>query len=236
MLDAVVDFLPSPIDLPSVEGIEPRTDNKLVRRRADDQPLCLMAFKTIAESTGDLTFVRVYSGVLKKGTAVLNTRTGKSERIGRLVRMFANKREPLEEIHSGDIGAIIGLKNTYTGDTLCDEENPIQLNKIVPRHRDLDVARAQEVGRPRQAGRGHRAHDARGPDLPRADQRGHRAADHQRHGRAAPGGDRQPHHQRATSARSSPASRRWPTSSACAARSRPRRASSASRAAAASTP
>ncbi len=130
MLDAVVDFLPSPIDLPPVEGLEPRTDNKVIRRRADDQPLCLMAFKTIAESTGDLTFVRVYSGVLKKSTTVLNTRTGKTERIGRIVRMFANKREPLDELASGDIGAIVGLKNTYTGDTLCDEENPIQLTKI----------------------------------------------------------------------------------------------------------
>jgi elongation factor G len=131
MLDAVVDFLPSPIDMAPVEGLEPRTDNKLTRRRADDEPLCLMAFKTIAESTGDLTFVRVYSGVLKKSTAVLNTRTGKTERIGRIARMYANKREPLDELRSGDIGAIIGLKNTYTGDTLCDEENPIQLTKIV---------------------------------------------------------------------------------------------------------
>ena len=130
MLDAVVDFLPSPIDLPPVEGIEPRTDNKLMRNRADSDPMCLMAFKTIAEPTGDLTFVRVYSGVLQKGTGVLNARTGKMERIGRLVRMFANKREPLDEIRAGDIGAVIGLKNTYTGDTLCDENNPIALNKI----------------------------------------------------------------------------------------------------------
>jgi translation elongation factor EF-G len=89
-----------------------------------------MAFKTIAESTGDLTFVRVYSGVLSKGTALLNTRTGKTERIGRLARMSANKREAIDEIRAGDIGAIIGLKNTITGDTLCDEENPIALNKI----------------------------------------------------------------------------------------------------------
>jgi elongation factor G len=130
MLDAVVDFLPAPSDMPPVEGLEPRTDNKVIRKRSDDEPLCLMAFKTIAESTGDLTFVRIYSGVLKKSTALLNTRTGKTERIGRIVRMFANKREPLDELHAGDIGAIVGLKNTYTGDTLCDEEKPIQLNKI----------------------------------------------------------------------------------------------------------
>ena len=89
-----------------------------------------MAFKTIAEPTGDLTFVRVYSGVLKKGTKLENPRTGKTERIGRLVRMHANKREALEEVHAGDIAAIIGLKNTVTGDTLCDPDNPIALQKI----------------------------------------------------------------------------------------------------------
>jgi elongation factor G len=130
MLDAVVDLLPSPIDLPAVEGLEPRTDNKQVRRRVDTDPLCLMAFKTIAESTGDLTFVRVYSGVLSKGTGVMNARTGKMERIGRLVRMHANKRDAIDEIRAGDIGAVIGLKNTYTGDTLCDPDHPIALNKI----------------------------------------------------------------------------------------------------------
>jgi elongation factor G len=130
MLDAVVDFLPSPIDLPPVEGMEPRSDNKVVRKRIDSEPVCLMAFKTIAETTGDLTFVRVYSGVLTKGTALLNPRTGKSERMGRLVRMHANKREPLDEIRAGDIGAVIGLKNTVTGDTLCDEDKPIVLTKI----------------------------------------------------------------------------------------------------------
>jgi elongation factor G len=130
MLDAVVDYLPAPTDLPDVEGTRPRTDEKVTRKRSDQEPLCLMAFKTIAESTGDLTFVRVYSGVLTKGTGLLNTRTGKMERIGRIVKMHANKREPLEEVRAGDIGAIVGLKNTYTGDTLCDEEHPIALNKI----------------------------------------------------------------------------------------------------------
>jgi elongation factor G len=131
MLDAVVDYLPSPKDLPDVEGTIPRTEDKVRRKRLDTEPVCLMAFKTIAEPTGDLTFVRVYSGVLSKSTGLLNTRTGKMERIGRIVKMHANKREPLDEIRAGDIGAILGLKNTYTGDTLCDEENPIALNKIV---------------------------------------------------------------------------------------------------------
>lgn len=131
MLDAVVDFLPSPVELPDVEGLVPRSDDKAVRKRLDSEPVCLMAFKTIAESTGDLTFVRVYSGVLSKGTGLLNTRTGKMERIGRIVKMHANKRDAVDEIRAGDIGAIIGLKNTFTGDTLCDENSPIQLNKIV---------------------------------------------------------------------------------------------------------
>jgi elongation factor G len=89
-----------------------------------------MAFKTIAEPTGDLTFVRVYSGVLKKGVRVLNPRTHKTERIGRLVQIHANKREAVEEVVAGDIAAVIGLKNTVTGDTLCDEDDPIQLSKI----------------------------------------------------------------------------------------------------------
>jgi len=130
MLDAVVDFLPAPSDIAEVEGLKPRTETKVTRKRVDTDPMCLMAFKTIAESTGDLTFVRVYSGVLSKGTGLLNTRTGKIERIGRLARMSANKREAIDEIRAGDIGAIIGLKNTITGDTLCDEDNPIALNKI----------------------------------------------------------------------------------------------------------
>jgi elongation factor G len=89
-----------------------------------------MAFKTIAEPTGDLTFVRVYSGVLKQGERILNPRTGKNERATRIVRMHANKRQPIDEIRAGDIAAVIGLKNTVTGDTLCDEDKPIQLSKI----------------------------------------------------------------------------------------------------------
>jgi elongation factor G len=89
-----------------------------------------LAFKTIAEPTGDLTFVRVYSGVLKQGEKCYNPRTGKTERIGRIVRMHANKREPIDELRAGDIAAVVGLKNTVTGDTLCDEDKPIQLSKI----------------------------------------------------------------------------------------------------------
>jgi elongation factor G len=130
MLDAVVDYLPSPLDIAAIEGTVPRSDEKVVRRPDDDEPVSLLAFKTIAEPTGDLTFVRVYSGVLRTGTRMLNPRTGKTERISRLVRMHANKREAIDEIPAGDISAVIGLKNTYTGDTLCDEDKPILLSKI----------------------------------------------------------------------------------------------------------
>ena len=131
MLDAVVDYLPAPIDVPSVEGSVPRKpDEKLTRTCDDNEPLAAMAFKTIAEPTGDLTFVRVYSGVLKQGEKMLNPRTGKTERATRIVRMHANKRQPIDEIRAGDIAAVIGLKLTVTGDTLCDEDKPIQLSKI----------------------------------------------------------------------------------------------------------
>jgi len=131
VLDAVVDFLPSPVDVPPVEGHDLRDENVVLVRKADrDEPVSIMAFKTIAEATGDLTFVRVYSGVLRKGDKLLNPRTGKSERISRLMKVHANKREIVEEAPAGEIAAVIGLKNTVTGDTLCDPENPILLSKI----------------------------------------------------------------------------------------------------------
>ena len=129
LLDGVLDYLPNPLDLPPVQGETP--DGQPASRRADDsEPMCLMAFKTIAEPTGDLTFVRVYSGVLRKGVRVLNPRTRKHERIGRLVRVHANKREAIDEVPAGEIAAVLGLKLTVTGDTLCDEDHPILLNKI----------------------------------------------------------------------------------------------------------
>ncbi len=130
LLDGVVDYLPSPADVPDVIGTLPKSQEMVRRKRDVADPMCLLAFKTISEPTGDLTFVRVYSGVLTKGMRALNPRTGKHERIGRLVRVHANKREAVEEIRAGDIGAVLGLKNTVTGDTLCDEDHPIQLTKI----------------------------------------------------------------------------------------------------------
>ncbi len=131
LLDAVNEYLPSPLDVPPVEGENPETGEMETRSSDDAQPLSLLAFKTTCESTGDLTFVRVYSGVLRKGDKLLNPRTRKTERISRLMRIHADKREALEEVGAGEIVACIGLKNTVTGDTLCDPSNPIALSKIV---------------------------------------------------------------------------------------------------------
>jgi elongation factor G len=131
VLDAVVDFLPSPLEIQDLEGDDPdRPGERTIRKPNESEPVCLMAFKTIAEPTGDLTFVRVYSGVLSKGEKLLNPRTGKTERIGRIVEMHADKREAVDSVPAGDIAAVIGLKFTVTGDTLCDPKHPIALSKI----------------------------------------------------------------------------------------------------------
>ncbi len=130
VLDAVLELLPSPVEIPALEGTLPGSDEIVTRAPTVDAPVSVMAFKTVAESTGDLTFVRVYSGTLEKGAKLLNPRTGKLERIGRLVRIHANKREAVESIPAGDIAAVIGLKNTVTGDTLCDPDHPIVLVKM----------------------------------------------------------------------------------------------------------
>jgi elongation factor G len=132
MLDAVVDYLPSPIDLPPTKGFNPNNPEEEVLRHPDDnEPLAALAFKIAADPfVGSLTYFRVYSGVLKRGTYILNSIKGEKERIGRVLRMHANHREEVEEVYAGDIAAIVGLKNTTTGDTLCDPENPLVLEKI----------------------------------------------------------------------------------------------------------
>lgn len=130
VLDAAIDFLPAPAEAGLVKGTLPHKEEEITRKPATDDYVSLMAFKTVAEPTGDMTFVRVYSGVLEKGAKLLNPRTGKTERIGRIVRVHANKREAVDSIPAGDIAAIIGLKNTVTGDTLCDDDHPIQLMKM----------------------------------------------------------------------------------------------------------
>ena len=132
MLDAVIAYLPAPIDLPPVKGVDPRHANREVERKAsDDASFCALAFKMLTDQhVGRLTFVRVYSGTVKAGTMVLNARTGKKERLGRLLEMHADERRDLEEFRAGDIGAVIGPKNTTTGDTLCDAKHPIALESV----------------------------------------------------------------------------------------------------------
>ena len=131
LLDAVVDYLPSPLDVPPVEGIDPDDPSvTLVREAKDDAPFSALGFKLINDQYGKLGFIRVYSGVLKTGDAVLNPRTGKTERVGRLVKMHANKREDITEIYAGDICACVGMKELKTGDTLCSPNDPVALSAI----------------------------------------------------------------------------------------------------------
>ncbi len=134
MLDAVLDYLPSPIDLVSIKpikGAHLKTGEEIIRQPNDNEPLTMLAFKIATDPyVGSLTYFRIYSGILKRGTYVLNSTTGNQERIGRIVRMHANHREEAEEMYAGDLGAIVGLKNTSTGDTLCDPDKPIILEKI----------------------------------------------------------------------------------------------------------
>jgi elongation factor G len=133
LLDAVVDYLPSPVDIPPVQGLDPdkKEDAVLERRPADDEPFSALAFKIMTDPfVGQLTFFRVYSGVLHAGTSVLNTTKGKTERIGRLLKMHANKREEIKEVYAGDIAAAVGLKSVTTGDTLSDEKNSILLESM----------------------------------------------------------------------------------------------------------
>ena len=132
VLDAVVDYLPSPLDLPPVKGFNPN-DNAPIERKPDDaEPFTALAFKIAADPfVGSLTFFRVYAGVLKRGSYIMNATKNSQERVGRMVRLHANHREEAEEIPAGDIGAIVGLKNTTTGDTLCDPDHPIILERII---------------------------------------------------------------------------------------------------------
>lgn len=131
LLDAVIDYLPSPLDVPPIYGTHPDNEElQLVRHPNDDEPFSGLVFKIISDKYGRLAFTRVYSGVLKTGTRVYNPIKGQMERIGRIVRMFADDRKDIDEIRAGDIAAVIGLKDTFTGDTLCDENNPIVLENI----------------------------------------------------------------------------------------------------------
>ncbi len=132
VLDAVVEYLPAPTDLLPVKGIDPKTEGELFRKPTDAEPFTALAFKIATDPyVGTLTYFRNYAGVLKRGSYIFNSVKGQQERIGRVVRMHANEREEVEEIYAGEIAAIVGLKNTTTGDTLCDPESPIILEKII---------------------------------------------------------------------------------------------------------
>jgi len=131
LLDAVVDYLPSPIDVPPVEGVNPENDETVLRRASDDQPFSALAFKIMSDPfVGHLTYIRVYSGVLNAGSYVYNSTKGSRERIGRLLQMHANKREEIDAVYAGDICACVGLKSVTTGDTLCDENKPVILEAM----------------------------------------------------------------------------------------------------------
>ena len=131
ILDAVVDYLPSPLDLPPVRGTHPKTGEEILRRPSDEEPFTALAFKIATDPyVGNLTYFRVYAGSLKRGSYILNATKVEQERAGRIVRMHANQREEVEEVYAGEIAALVGLKNTTTGDTLCDPNHPIVLEKI----------------------------------------------------------------------------------------------------------
>jgi len=132
VLDAVVDYLPSPLDIPPTKGHDPKTDAEIFRNASDNEPFSALAFKIATDPyVGQLAFFRVYSGTLEAGSYVYNATKGKKERISRILRMHANEREEVKKVFAGEIAAAVGLKDTLTSDSLCDEENPIILERIV---------------------------------------------------------------------------------------------------------
>jgi len=131
MLDAVVAYLPSPLDVPAIKGIDPSTDEEVERHSSDEEPFSALAFKVMTDPfVGKLTFFRVYSGILSSGSYVKNSTKGKRERVGRILQMHANTRNEISEVYAGDIAAAVGLKDTTTGDTLCDEKNEVILESM----------------------------------------------------------------------------------------------------------
>ncbi|MFK8033473.1 MAG: elongation factor G [Hyphomicrobiales bacterium] len=130
LLDAVVDYLPSPVDVPAIAGIDPKTEEEVSRKSNDEEPLSMLAFKLMDDQYGSLTFCRIYSGKLEAGSTLLNSVKNKRERIGRMVQMHSNSREEIKVAYAGDIVAIVGLKDTTTGDTLCDPVKPVILERM----------------------------------------------------------------------------------------------------------
>ena len=194
LLDAVVDFLPSPLDVPAIMGIDLKTDEEVARPADAKAPFAALAFKVMTDPfVGKLTYFRVYSGTLSSGSYVLNSTKGHKERIGRLLQMHANHREDIDVVSAGDIVAAVGLKNTTTGDTLCAEDAPVLLESMVFPDPVIDIA-IEPKTKAEQDKLGVGARQARrgGPDVPRPHGQGDRPDDHRRHGRAAPRGHRRP--------------------------------------------
>ncbi len=131
LLDAVVDYLPSPLDIPPVNGIDPKTEKEITRKTSEDEPLAALVFKIVSDPyAGRMAYFRIYSGKISKGMMAYNVSTGKKERVGRLIRVYADHREDVEEISAGDIGAVLGMKKVSTGDTICSAHNQILLERI----------------------------------------------------------------------------------------------------------
>jgi elongation factor G len=141
VLDAVIDYLPAPADLPNVKGTDEKTEEEVEIKPLDSEPLAVLAFKVATDPfVGQLTFFRIYSGTLKAGSYIYNSTKGEKERIGRILKMHSNQREEVEEMRAGDIGALVGLKNTTTGDTLCDQARPVILEKMEFPEPVIDIA------------------------------------------------------------------------------------------------
>ena len=172
LLDAVLDYLPSPLDVPPVTGeelVKGGDEGEEVARPADDSaPFAALAFKIMADPFfGKLTYFRVYSGKLAAGSRILNVNTGKTERIGRILEMHANTRKDVDEVYAGDIAAAVGIKQVVTGDTLCAPDQPVRLeNDRLPRAGHQGRRRAEDEGRPGEDGHRPPAPGRGGPDLP----------------------------------------------------------------------
>ena len=193
MLDAIVDYLPSPVDIPAVAGHKVGDESVVIERHPDPaEPFAALAFKIMSDQhLGKLTYIRIYSGTLETGTAVLNSTKDRKERIGKIYQMHANKREERPSAIAGQIVAVMGLKNTSTGDTLCAQSDAGHPGvDDVPRAGHQRRDRAEDQGGPGQAGHRHPAARRGGPDLPGPHRRGDRPDHHLRDGRAAPRGAR----------------------------------------------
>ena len=194
MLDAVVSFLPSPLDVPPTKGKDLKGEKDLERLADDKEPLSALAFKIMADQhLGKLVFARIYSGMLAQGDTVLNSTRDRKERIGRIVQMHANHREPRDVAYAGDIIALVGLKHTTTGDTLCDQHDPIVLERLDFPEPVIHVAVEPKTKADQdKLSRALQTLSEEDPTFQRPWRRRHRPDDHRRHGRAAPRGPRRP--------------------------------------------